>query len=415
MRFFSVKLSPAIIAAVFINAAAGGFCSVAEDIPGTVGIFMTHALNDGNSVINVMEKTDASDSGLAKLLDKMDGLGDVSFYKRPGRVGLFAPDDTIIIKINAQWTERGSTNNDLLKSLIQYILNHPAGWTGEIIVADNGQGNMGSASHQAQLDWAQPNSKDKKTNAQAVIDSFAKQGYKVSGVVWDSLTAKRVTDFDTGDNTGGFVVETGSRSTGIRISYPKFTTKYGTAISFKKGIWNPTAKSFDTQRLKVINVPILKSDMLNQVDGVLGSWLGTASNILTSMSAQQSIKGGGMGTQLIATRFPTLNILDMIYLPSGRGSASPYQSAIQTNTIAASTDPVALDWWAVKNVMLPLVEQAAVRDGSRQAAERVLYTNPDNKDTGFGAWINKSCTELNKAGIPALMSAASITVRRITN
>jgi hypothetical protein len=398
---------------MLFSAAGGGFSLAAQETAGVAGFFITSALNDAHSVINVIEKTDATDGGLARLLDAMDGINDVSFYRRSGHIGLFDSDDVIIIKINAQWDERGGTNVDLLKSLIQYILNHPGGWPGEIIVADNGQGNMGSASHQAQLDWEQPNSKDKQTNAQAVIDSFAKQGHKVSGVVWDSLTTKRVADFDAGDNTGGFVVEAGRKSTGIMISYPKFTTKYGTAISFKKGIWNPAAKSYASRRLKVINMPVLKPDMLNQIDGVLGSWLGTASNVLTGMTPQQSIKEGGMGTQLALTRFPTLNILDMIYLSSGRGSASPYQGAIQTNTIAASTDPVALDWWAAKNMMLPLVEQAAVRDGGRQAAERVLYTNPDNKQAGFGAWLAKSCTELNKAGIPVLIDAASIKVKKI--
>jgi uncharacterized protein (DUF362 family) len=415
MRFFSVRLSSAILAIVLFNAATGGFCAIAEDLPGTNGIFISQALNNGKSVVNVIEKTDATDGGVAKILDGMDGINDVSFYKRPGRNGLFASGDVIIIKINAQWSERGSTNNDLLKGLIQYIVNHPNGFTGEIIVADNGQGNMGSASHQAKLDWVLPNSKDKQTNAMAVIDSFAKQGHKVSGIVWDDLTGKYVVDFDANDNASGFVVEQGATSTGIRISYPKFTTKYRTALSFKKGIWNAATKSFDSQRLKVINMPILKSDMLNQIDGVLGSYQGTASNVLTAMSALQSIRNGGMGTQLLATRFPTLNILDMIYLPSRSGSASPYQDAIQTNIIAVSTDPVALDWWAAKNVMLPIVERVAARDGGKQARERVLNTNPDNKAAGFGAWLAKSCAELNKAGIPSAMSAASIMVKHIAN
>ena len=45
----------------------------------------------------------------------------------------------VIIKVNCQWDERGGTNTDLLKALIQGLIDHPDGFTGEIIVSDNGQ------------------------------------------------------------------------------------------------------------------------------------------------------------------------------------------------------------------------------------------------------------------------------------
>jgi hypothetical protein len=41
---------------------------------------------------------------------------------------------------------------------------------------------------------------------------------------------------------------------------------------------------------------------------------GVPSNSLTGMSPRQSVGRGGMGTLMAKTRFPTLNILDMIYI-----------------------------------------------------------------------------------------------------
>lgn len=53
--------------------------------------------------------------------------------------GLIASDDFVLFKVNCQRDERGGTNTDLLRALIQAVLDHPDGLTGEILVADNGQ------------------------------------------------------------------------------------------------------------------------------------------------------------------------------------------------------------------------------------------------------------------------------------
>ncbi|MDR2865332.1 MAG: DUF362 domain-containing protein [Spirochaetaceae bacterium] len=381
-----------------------GFCADPDpsDIPGTESILWSH-IRSGGSVVNLVENTDATDGGIEKLLG---GMKDVSFYRlKRGGTGLISADDIVLIKINSQWSERGSTNTDLLKGLIGYILQHPDGFKGEIIVVDNGQGNMGSASHVGKLDWDLPNSKDIKQNTQLVIDAFADQGYKVSGVLWDKLTQKSVRDFDTGDNSDGFVVEPVVKSNGVRISYPKFTTKYGSALSLKKGLWDSLAKKFISDKLKIINVPVLKSNNFNQVDGALSSYLGTCSNALTDSSVQKNINQGGLGEQMINIRFPILNILDMIYIAPERGPVSFYKGALQKNMIAASTDPVALDYWAVKNVLYPAAS------GQKQA----LLLDPDNKNQGsFGYWLGKCLLELNKVGIPATMNKDFIKLTIIT-
>jgi uncharacterized protein (DUF362 family) len=362
------------------------------------GIFPAAATG---ATVFLKENTDGTDDGVAKLLAGLEG---VSFYKRANAPGLIGPEDVVLIKINSQWAERGGTNTDLLKSLIQYIVDHPDGFRGEVIIADNGQSMFGSQRTGGNLDWDNTNSKDRTQSAQDVADFFERQGKKVSGVLWDKLTRTKVGEFDSRDTNDGFVVEEGALSTGLIVSYAKFTTKYGTRVSFKKGIWD--GSRYDSEKLKVINAPVLKSHGQYQVTGAMKSYMGTPSNSLTNMAPHNSVGRGGMGSQMAHTRFPALNILDMIWITPEGGPGSSYARAVQKNMIAASTDPVALDYWASKNVLIPAAQAA----GNRRAASM----DPDGTEPGsFGYWLRLSMAELQKAGIPATMDGSSITLRRI--
>ena len=65
------------------------------------------------------------------MVDFMGSHG-LKLYETPtetptsGPDGILAADDTIVIKINYQWRERGGTNTDLLRGLIRRIVDHPA-------------------------------------------------------------------------------------------------------------------------------------------------------------------------------------------------------------------------------------------------------------------------------------------------
>jgi hypothetical protein len=349
------------------------------------------------STVFLVEGTDGTDGGIARLLDAIQP----TFYKQ-----LINADDVIIIKINSQWAERGGTNTDLLKNLIQYLIDFPGGWHGEVIIADNGQSMFGSARSGGNLDWDSTNAADRKQSAQDVADVFAARGYKVSGVLWDTLTKTRVKDFASGDTANGYVVEDGALATGIVISYAKFTTKYGTQVSFKQGIWNSSTRQYDSARLKVINAPVLKSHGQYQVTGAVKSYMGVPSNSLTNMSPHNSVGRGGMGTLMVNTRFPTLNILDMIWITPDGGPGSSYNRALARNMIAASTDPVALDYWASKTILMPAAQSAGNR--------RYSQMNPDSNEPGsFGYWLNLSAAEIQKTGRTANHSDASIILHRI--
>ncbi|MDR1429175.1 MAG: DUF362 domain-containing protein, partial [Spirochaetaceae bacterium] len=305
----------------------------------------------GNALILVREGTDGTDGGLALLLDALGGSGR-PFFQDSGNDGLISRDDTVLIKINSQWAERGGTNTDLLKSLIQYITGDPGGFSGEIIIADNGQGMFGSARSGGSLDWDHTNAKDRSQSAQDVADYFASRGHRVSGFLWDTITRNEVGEYSEGDRRDGFVLGENAARANIRISYPKFTTRYGTMVSFKMGIWDDSARQYRPQALKVINMPVLKHHGIYQVTGAMKSYMGVPSNSLTSMSPHQSVGRGGMGALMARTRIPVLNILDMIWISPDHGPSSTYSRAVEKNMAAVSTDPAALDYWAAKYVLL---------------------------------------------------------------
>jgi len=365
------------------------------------------------SDIFVITNTFGNDGGLKELLNLMGDHGLV-FYKsrtvgkNKSPMGLIARDDVVLIKVNSQWAERGGTNTDLLKALIQAIVSHPDGFIGEVIVADNGQAQYGSTGSGGSLNWSESNAEDISQSAQRVVDSFAGT-YKVSTYLWDTITTRRVNESSEEDFEDGYVVNaTANPRTGIRVSYPKFKTKFGTYISFKLGVWNPQTHIYDSDKLKVINVPVLKSHSTYGVTACVKHYMGVTSDKLTAqlgLRSHSTIGSGGMGTEMVETRFPTLNIVDAIWVNAnpGRGPRTPYDTATRVNVIVAGTDPVALDYWASKHILLRI---ARINGQSGTAS-----IDPDNTaSVSFGNWLRLSMQEITRAGYQATVNEANMDV-----
>jgi hypothetical protein len=105
------------------------------------------------------------------------------------------------------------------------------------------------------------------------------------------------------------------------------------------------------------------------------------------------------------TRFPDLNILDAIWVnanPRG-GPSTSYGDASHTGIIAASIDPVALDYWAAKDILMPAAREKGYDD--------LESLDPDNTSPGsFGEWLRLSLAEIQKAGYRATISEKSMNV-----
>jgi hypothetical protein len=351
-------------------------------------------------------------ANLPDLINLMGGHG-LPFYRSAsagtdrGPDGLIARDDVVLLKINEQWRQRGGTNTDLLKGLIQAIIDHPDSFSGEIVVADNGQG-FGS------MNWYQNNAEDISQSTQDVVDMFSPT-HHVSTYDWQPIRGTRVQEYSDGDMADGYLLSNDTDpETGIYVSYPKFTTDYGTRLSFKHGVWNGTGYE---KRLKVINLPVLKSHRIYGVTASTKNYMGVQSEGYSQptglANGHVSVGTGGMGTLLSETMMPTLNILDATWVNANpfpfasSGPATYYSTATRANVIMASVDPVALDYWAAKHVLVPAAHAIGYVDN------RTL--NPDNTvrlglQEAFGVWLNLTKNELVADGFNVTTNEARMNV-----
>lgn len=371
----------------------------------------------GTSDIFMVNGTTGDDGGVPQLIRLMEREGTPFYATETGssRAGMIAKDDVVLLKVNAQWDERGGTNTDLVKALIRAIVDHPDGFSGEIIVADNGQAQYGPAGTGGSLDFEKNNAEDRAQSIARVVGSFS-GSHRVSTYLWDTITTGRVREYADGDTNDGYIVnDTPNPRTGIPVSYPKFTTPYGTRVSFKHGIWNATAGAYDEDRLKVVNVPVLKSHGTYGVSGAVKNYMGVPSDRLTAAMgsrAHATVDDGGMGTEMAETRFPVVTILDAIWInarsKTGNGPETPYESATWAGIIAASSDPVALDYWAAQEILMPAARSRGYTDLSKM--------DPENQSRGrFGSWLRLSMQELRRAGYAVTIDRSAMNVHVVEN
>ena len=359
----------------------------------------TAAITPATNIFAVNEAS-RNDEGISRLIKGM-AQQHCFFYQSNKKgigqnpLGLVARDDTLIIKVNSQWDQRGGPNTDLLKSFIKAVTQHPDGFEGEIVVADNGQAQYGSAGQGGNLDWGLNNARDTSQSVQKVVDSF--KDYKVSTYLWDKITEIQVKEFDESDTDDGYIVDMQAKAaTNFLVSYPKFTTKYGTRISLKKGLWDAHSGCYNNEKLKLINWPTLKSHFIYGVTGCVKAYMGVVTDKLTAKLGSRShdkVWQGVMGNEMSETRMPVLNIVDAIWVnakPAG-GPWTPYDAAVWADVLLAGTDPVALDFWAAKNILMPLAREAGYGDLSKIDPENTTEKN-------FGHWLRLASLRICTAG-----------------
>jgi hypothetical protein len=354
------------------------------------------------------------DSAMDALLLLMNEQGLHFFQNETQPEGLIASDDVVILKVNCQWSARGGTSSDLVKSMITTIVNHPDGFTGEIVIADNGQGH-------GSLNWTHTNSFYHNQSMADLIDSFP--SHKISTELWDDLRDFTVDDYDVGNYTDGYVrIPEWHSNTRLYVSYPKWQTPFGTFISFKQGIWD-SETGFDSERLKVINLPVMKSHHVYGVTACIKHYMGLPQGTLvqsvdpTIIHEHFSIALGGMGTLMAETRFPVLNILDCIWINANPiesgiincGPSTSYTEASFTDIICASRDPVALDYYASKNILMTTAEYNNHTDYTTFDPDHEPIASPYLEES-FHNYLNRSKNELIDAGFQVTMNPNEMNV-----
>lgn len=333
--------------------------------------------------------------GLDNLLAVM-GRDGLKLYRSPvwtalaGPDGVIGSDDLVLIKINYQWSQRGGTNTDLLRGLIRRIVDHPDGFTGEIVVCENAQ--FASTSG---FDRVDNNAQDIALSPHDVVVWFQNLGYDISHFDWTSIRYANVEEYAEGDVRDGYIVGEYDAEVQGRPSYPKFQTDAGTFVSLKHGIWDPQSSTYSRERFRFINLPVLKSH--HAVYGVTASvkhYMGVVTREL-STNSHSAIRNGILGEVQGQIQLADLNILDAIWINADpyTGPGTTYAGATRRNELVASLDPVALDIWAVKNILIP-----AFLDNGFNPPWPAPSADPDDPASMFRTYLDNSMSQLLDSG-----------------
>jgi uncharacterized protein (DUF362 family) len=311
------------------------------------------------------------------------GAGGLKFYRSKrrgpvsGRKGMIAANDVVLIKVNAQWKYRGCTNSDLIRGLIQIILDHPDGFDGEIVVIENGQG-YGSLHCAATTRYPDASI---HANANRSHHSFT---YVVDNLIADSRVSYLLLD----PFRIRFIDDTDHINNGYRafedVSYPCFTTARGNRVELREGLWTG---SDHAQNLKLVNVPVLKHH--DEGGSEITASLKHMYGILSMRPSDPTYDyrhyfglGKTCGKMMASVRTPVLNIIDAIWVSHLALSGEPTEATRRVNRLAASQDPVALDYWAAKNILYPI-------DGNHRH-------HPDF--AGIRTWLESARDLINERG-----------------
>jgi uncharacterized protein (DUF362 family) len=265
-----------------------------------------------------------------------------------GPHGLIAAGDVVLVKVNAQWKYRGCTNSDVVRGLIQCILEHPDGFTGEVVIIENGQG-RGSLRCDTSSSYGgdtsvRANANDESHSFIYLVEQVF-NGRRVSAMLLDPI---RSTFIGVDDH-----VTNGYRRL-QNVSYPCFNSAGGRRVELFEGVWTGSRHE---QNLKLINVPVLKHHDTggSEITGAVKHFYG-----LVSMSDGNSdprhyaTLGETCGRMIAAVRPPALNVMDAIWVSHKALGGFPASATFRANQLLASQDPVALDYWSARSVLFPV-------------------------------------------------------------
>jgi len=302
-----------------------------------------------------------SDPAIDSLLLMLESEG-IHLHRTATRPdGIVGSDNIVVVKGNYQWNSWNTTNTDRVKGLIWNILNHPNGFTGEIIVCDNTQ-DIGTGFNQNDN-----NSEDTDQSIIDVVNTFSAKGYPVSYRDWNMYYYIVVGEYSDGDYDDGYVYESDTK-----VTYPKFLTPaQNYMLSLKYGIWDSVTTSYDSSRLCIVDFPVLKAHSWAGATIAVKNWIG----VLTTVDA--TVRYGGFNpmhddyffspyalvARVMADTWPRLTIIDATWTTTD-GPVN-LNDVVNTNIIIGSTDPVAASWYAAKYILTPI-------------ARYPWQTNPDN-------------------------------------
>lgn len=298
--------------------------------------------------------------GLDRLLDLLAD-NDIKLYRTRkshplgGQEGIIESNDVVLIKVNCQWKARGATNTDVLRGLIHRILEHPDGFSGEVVIFENGQKQgsfdgdppaWGRYKDFPEIAGVHVNAEDDTLSVDYLVkEVFA--DFPVSSFLLDNICTNFISSSD--HSTDGY-----RKVVDAEISYPCFTSEGGHRIELREGIWN--GSGYDSN-LKLINLPVFKTHDGTGITGVLKHSYGILSmkDGVNWKTRHYKEAGSQFGKMYSLVRMPDLNIVDCIWVTYQKHHCGyPPQTTHRANTLLAGLDPVALDYYGSKHILLPL-------------------------------------------------------------
>jgi hypothetical protein len=311
-----------------------------------------------------------SDPAMDSLINIMTS-NNFMFYETSGNNGIVGANDIVIIKGNFQWEYTLSTNTDRIKGLIWQILQHPDGFNGEILVADNDMNVR---------NWDEcNNSFDTEQSILDVVNTFKAKGYPVDVAEWDAIMNNTVTEYSDGNMSDGFTYDNSSK-----VSYPKFITPAGNYVSLKHGIWNNSSSTYSRDDLCIINFAVNKAHAYTGATLAIKNWVGAMSLIEKEsryggedkMHVDYFMKEFALPARVMAETYPDLNIIDATWTAPNDNYTNSSGNRVNTKMLVASTDPIACSWYAAKYMLNPIAS-----DNTRTDPDYV-ESNPES----LGLW-----------------------------
>jgi hypothetical protein len=307
--------------------------------------------------------------------------------------GIVGSDNIVIIKGNFQWTSRNTTSTDRIKGVIWQILQHPNGFTGEILVCDNTQ-EIGTG-----INHGDNNSEDQSQSIVDVVNTFYSKGYPVYYLDWNFIWSVVAVEYSEGSYNDGFVYESVSK-----ISYPKFKSPSGEHyISLRYGIWDSTSQLYNSEQLCIIDFPVLKAHSMAGSTVAVKNWIG----VLTTAHASSRYGGWqqmhhqylfgqyALVARVMSETYPKLTILDAAW--TSPQDPNVLTGVVNTKMLLASIDPCAVSWYAAKFILTPV-------------AVRPWETDPDRPNSLYRNNLSAWTTCLQDSGYTCTMDSIGMSV-----
>ncbi len=286
-------------------------------------------------------------------------------------------DDVVVLKPNGQWPFQGYTHTQSIKALIDAILNRPGGFGGEIILTEHVHRNYPDAETNGSYCWNM--SAGNRTNNWAAMNYLQLVAdYHSRGI--PIVTANPM--YDSGQGTWQAVsgpadiaagkqgwarttYTTSANGRTVNLSTAILRSGYsGKLVDLKNGVWQNGG--YTGQKVKLIFLPTLNNHGSYRSEDYAGptsalkthvgvvDFGGSAPNSIHSVGYADPISPQAMGetvghliTQVI---HPTFYLTVAEY--TGYRSRTDTNAA-HTRTVGLCADPVTLDYWMCKYVMLP--------------------------------------------------------------